>query len=175
MEPRQASDSPFYCIELRPNCSLTVRGAIWFFASLCVVSFGIAGFFVARGYWPVLPFAGLEMLVLGWALAVSMRRRHVHERIVVSHERVEIESGGPQSREHVVFPRHWAKVTLRVSRTALHPSRLLVESQGLAFEVGRFLTEEERRGLAVRLRQLIGNMNSSPPLAELKTGPATAG
>jgi hypothetical protein len=30
--------------------------------------------------------------------------------------------------------------------------------------VGRFLTEEERRSLAARLKQVVGNMNESPAL-----------
>jgi len=164
--PDQNTGAPFYVLELRPNCSLTVRGALLFFGSLCLVSFGIAGLFVSRGFWPVLPFAGLEMLVLGWALVLTMRQRHVVERIEISHAEVAVEARSRRRRERIVFPRHWAKVTLRVSHTALHPSRLFIESQGRVFEVGRFLIEEERRALAARLQQLIGSMNSSPPLAD---------
>ncbi len=160
------ADGPFYTLELRPNCSLTVHGALVFFGSLCLVSFGIAGLFAALGFWPVLPFAGLEMLVLGWALALTLRQRHVLERIEISHAEVVVEARSLRRRERIVFPRHWAKVTLRVSHTALHPSRLFIESQGRVFEVGRFLVEEERRALAARLQQLIGNMNSSPPLGD---------
>jgi len=165
MEPAsETPQAPFYGVELRPNCALTLRGALYFFASLCFVSFAIAGVFTALGFWPVLPFAGLEMLLLGWVLGLSMRQRHVVEHILISHSQVTIEARRPRSHERVVFPRHWAKVTLRVSHTALHPSRLFIESQGRDFEVGRFLVEEERRALATRLQQLIGNMNSSPPL-----------
>jgi len=45
-----------------------------------------------------------------------------------------------------------------------HPSRLVIESHGRACEVGRFLTEEERIGLAGRLRQLVGKSSESPAL-----------
>lgn len=62
-------------IELVPNCSLTTRQASAFFASLCTVSFTNAGIFVLRGLlWPVLPFAGLEMARLGWALVAESPR-----------------------------------------------------------------------------------------------------
>jgi uncharacterized membrane protein len=40
----------------------------------------------------------------------------------------------------------------------------MIESRGRAFEVGSFLTEEDRRLLAERLRCLVGGMNESPPL-----------
>jgi len=151
-------------VELRPNCALSRRSATFFFASLCAVCFGIAGFFAAHGFWPVLPFAGLEMLVLGWALAVSMRRRHTLQRIGISQDLVSIEAREARSSVHLVFPRHWAKVTLRVPRTALHPSRLFVECQGSTVEVGGFLIEDERRALAAWLQHWIGNVNASPPL-----------
>lgn len=71
-------------IEISPNCSLSARGAGLFFGSLCLVSFGIAGSLALLGYWPVLPFAGLEMGLLGWALWTSLQRRHRHQAIVIS-------------------------------------------------------------------------------------------
>jgi len=48
-------------IEICPHCSLSVRGACLFFGSLCFVSFTVAAVMASRGFWPVLPFAGLEM------------------------------------------------------------------------------------------------------------------
>ncbi len=41
------------------------RGARLFFAAACVVPIGIAGVLAYKGFWPVLPFAGLEMALLG--------------------------------------------------------------------------------------------------------------
>ena len=65
----------------------------------------------------------------------------------------------------VVFPRHWARVKLRRPHSRLHPSCLTIESHGRRCEVGSFLTEQERRGLAQRLTRLIGRINESPSLA----------
>jgi uncharacterized membrane protein len=161
---RAEQDAVFYRVELRPNCALTVATAALFFGSLCVVSFTIAGLFALQGFWPVFPFAGLEMLVLGWALWISLRARFVRQCIGISQHEVVIELRTRTTEERFVFPRHWAKVTLRASYTALHPSRLLIESHGRACEIGGFLTEEERRALAARLKQVIGAVNESPPL-----------
>ena len=47
----------------------------------------------------------------------------------------------------------------------LHPSRLTIESHGRQCELGSFLTDEERYGLALRLQRLIGRINESPSLA----------
>jgi len=152
-------------IEIVPNCSLSTRGALVFFGSLCLATFGIATFMTFRGFWPVLPFAGLEMLLLGWALHRSLQRRYQSETITVSDDDVRIEHTDPIHYVEVVFPRHWARVKLRRPHSRLHPSRLTIESQGRQCEVGSFLTEQERRGLAQRLQRLIGRMNESPSLA----------
>lgn len=136
-----------------------------FFGALCFSTFGIAGFMTLRGYWPILPFAGLEMLLLGWALVRSMERRHHCETITVSEDDVRIEQRDRAHYVEVVFPRHWARVTLRRPDSPLHPSRLTIESHGRRCEVGSFLTEQERRGLAQRLTRLIGRIDESPALA----------
>jgi uncharacterized membrane protein len=153
-------------IEISPHCSLTPRGAWLFFGSLCVTSFGLAGCVALQGFWPVLPFAGLEMALLGWALRVSMRRRHHRQTITVTPETVEIEELLHDDARRVVFPRHWAQVRIRAGHSPLHPNRLTIESHGRRCEVGSFLNEHERTGLARRLKRLIGRIDESPPLPD---------
>ena len=46
----------------------------------------------------------------------------------------------------------------------------MLESRGRTAEVGRFLTEDERRSLAARLKQLVGNANEPPALQEKERG-----
>jgi uncharacterized membrane protein len=150
-------------IELSPHCSLSVRGAFVFFGVVCFGTFGVAGAATILGYWPVLPFAGAEMLLLGWALKTNMQRRFERESITVTESEVVIEDAQATPRR-VVFPRHWARVKIRRPKSPLHRGQLFIESHGRGREVGKFLTEEERRHLAAELRQLIGDMNQSPAL-----------
>jgi uncharacterized membrane protein len=152
-------------IELAPNCSLTPRSARLFVGSTAAATFGLAGFFALQGLWPILPFAGLEIGLLAWAVRSSMRRGEEREVILVSDSEVVIERRAPTGSGLTVFPRHWARVKLRDPQTAARPSRLTIESHGRACEVGRFLTEDERRGLARRLQRLVGNTSESPVLA----------
>jgi uncharacterized membrane protein len=149
-------------IEICPNCSLTVRSACLFFGIACIVPCGVAGLLALKGFWPVLPFAGLEMALLGWALAVCLERRFDRQTITVTEVDVSVDTRGRAHSEHVVFPRHWAQVKLRRPAARLHPSLLTIESHGRRCELGSFLTEEERRGLALRLQRLIGRVNESP-------------
>jgi len=149
--------------DLIPHCSLSVRGALVFFGSVCLVTFGVAGAATLMGYWPVLPFAGAEMLLLGWALRSNMQRRFERESIHVTETEIVIEDAHATPRR-IVFPRHWARVKIRRPKSPLHRGQLVIESHGRAYEVGKFLSEEERRQLAAGLGQLIGGMNQSPAL-----------
>jgi uncharacterized membrane protein len=151
--------------DLVPHCSLSVRGAAVFFGSVCVPTFGIAGVATALGFWPVLPFAGAEMLLLGWALRLNMQRRFERETIQVTETEVIVEDAHANP-SRVVFPRHWARVKIRRPHSPLHRGQLVIESHGRGREVGKFLTEEERRHLAAELRLLIGDMNQSPELPD---------
>ena len=151
-------------IVLIPNCSLTPRTALVFFAGIFAVSLTFALLFALKGLWPVLPFWGLEMVALGIALHLSLKRRHHRQEVLITDSEIRIITLSPAGREKQEFSRHWAKVRLRRPRSSRYPSRLLIESHGRAFEVGSFLTEEERRSLATRLHAMVGRLNESPPL-----------
>lgn len=150
--------------ELVPRCSLTRGSARIFIALVAAPTFGIAGALSLQGYWPVLPFAGLEIGLLMWAVRTSMRRGSERETITISEDSVTVRQRWHEGEHSRVFPRHWARVTLHAPLAALHPSRLMLESRGRACELGKFLTEDERRSLAVRLKQLVGNVNETPAL-----------
>ncbi len=64
----QYTEGDFKEFIIRPNSSLSWRGNKIFFFMLFFVSFMIAVSFAMVGMWMILPFAGLEMLLLGSAL-----------------------------------------------------------------------------------------------------------
>jgi len=152
-------------IVICPNCSLSLRGAALFFGGLCVFCFTLGGLLALKGMWPILPFSGLEMLLVGWALHASLARRYRSEIITLTDSDISVESRDRTRSRRTVFQRHWAQVKLRRPASRLHPSRLTIESHGRQCELGSFLTDEERYGLALRLQRLIGRINESPSLA----------
>lgn len=160
----QSVPEPRHRIELEPNCSLSPNAACLFVGSVSILTIAVALVFTLQGFWPVLLFASLEIAVLIWAVRASRRNGEQREVIVVSDQIVVVERLGRTGPSQTVFPRHWSRVTLHGPQAASHPSRLTIESHGRACEVGRFLTEEERRGLAERLRLLVGKTSESPAL-----------
>jgi len=151
-------------IELVPNCSLKPAGALLFFGSTCLFSLCFALIFVFQGFWPVLPFWALEMLALGLALRASMRRGKYTQTVLITESQISLVTLSRRGAQKQEFARHWAKVRLRSPPRRLGTSRLTLESHGRAYEVGSFLTEEDRRLLAERLGRLVGGVNESPPL-----------
>lgn len=143
-------------IELRPNCSLTPRAARIFFASMAAVALGIAGLFAARGLWPVLPFAGVELALLGAALLVSMHDGRRQEVIRILDDRIVIEKRDRKGSRRLEFSRYWARLALLAAPSAGHPSRLLLRSHGRQCEIGAFLTEDARLALKRRLESCLG-------------------
>jgi uncharacterized membrane protein len=151
-------------IELAPNCSLTPATAKLFFGGTCLFSLAFCSIFVFFGFWPVLPFWALEMLALGLALHASMQRRRYTQTVTITESQISLVTRTRDGEAKQEFARHWAKVRLASPRTRPYPSRLTIETSGRAFEVGSFLSEEERCRLAKRLRYLVGGINESPPL-----------
>lgn len=140
---------------IQPNASLTPRWAVAFLASMCTVSFGIAGLFTWMGYWVVLPFAGLEMLALAAGLWWSVRDNAYREVVSVDGERVRVEAGRGSPQRRWEFQRAWLQVRLQPGEHRNGPTRLLVTSSGRGCELGRCLTDEEREEVAERLRRWV--------------------
>jgi uncharacterized membrane protein len=151
-----------HSFELRPNSSLTPRAAAWFYGSLVALLLGVAIGCTALGFWPVLPFAGLEAAVLLGAVRWVQRRAAAREYIRVDDVSVVVEKclpGPSRNNAHVAyaFQRPWTRVELRRGQPAHWPSRLLFSSRGRSVEVGAFLTDGERRGLKNRLAELLAD------------------
>ena len=116
----------------------------------------------ALGLWPILPFAGLEVGLLYWAVKWILHRAEAREYIRVDDASVLIEKCAPggrgvTSRNAYAFPRRWTRLELCPGRPAHWPSRLLLSSRGRSVEIGAFLTDGERRGLKDRLAEVLAD------------------
>ncbi len=136
---------------LRRNCSVTPAQLGLLYASLCVVSLGVAGFFWTQGATLVLPFAALELLAVGAAFLVYARHAADGERIrLLAHALVvEQETAGRLQRSE--FAREW----VRVEPAAVAPNLIEVRAGGESVQVGRFLRAELRPALAREIRQAL--------------------
>ena len=144
---------------IRPNQSLSWHGALRLYAiiSFCCLGIGVA--YALYGFWPVLPYTGLVVVVLGVAFYRCLSRSQVREVVSVNAEVVRVEKGRRKPQQHWECPRAWARISLERSPIAWYPQRLAIAFQGKQVVIGRFLNEEERGVLAVELEQAIHREN----------------
>lgn len=142
---------------IAPNASLSSRQAWAFIGLLGAVSLSIGGFFAVQGFWPILPFAGLELIAVAAALVYSLRRNAYREVLSFDEQTVEITTGevGRGIGMKVRLPRSRTRVLVEPGVHRNHPSRLLLCCGAQTMELGRCLTDEERDGIAQRMRELI--------------------
>ncbi len=138
-----------------PNRAMPWRHQVIAFSIIAAFSLGVAIGFFMQGLTLVLPFAGLELTALGAALYVSAWRGGKREVISITSDKVKVETGRDVPEQEYIFERSWVQVVLEKSWSSWYPSRLLLRSHGKQIEVGGFLNEEERQGLAIALRQAI--------------------
>jgi len=156
---------------IRPNQSLSWRQAIQVYAAIAIVCLGIGIAYALHGFWTVLPFAGLEILVLGAAFYLCLTRSQIREVVSVNASVVTVEKGRKIPEERWECPRVWARIRLEPPQFAWYPSRLAIAYQGRQVELGAFLNEEERRALAAELQQVI-HRDDWQPGSQARDNPA---
>lgn len=136
---------------LKRNCSVTPAQLGWLYASLCVVSMGIATFFWAQGAWMILPFAWLELLAVGGAFLVYSRHAADGERISLQGRQLVVELENAGRLERAEFHRDWVRIEPRADGRSL----IEVSGQGRSVNVGRYVRPELRQALAREIRQAL--------------------
>ena len=140
----------------RPRCSLTraqERLVFWGLVGLC---FGSAIGFAVLGYWLILPFAGLEIGLLAWALERLRSRESDYETLIIEGDAVMLEWSLGKRNGRREMNRQWARVVCDCSAPGRN-CHLSVSSHGRETEVGHYLSDEARLQLAATLRsRLLG-------------------
>ena len=148
------STQTVYTIEA--NRSLSWRQSKWLFLVLSGCLLLVSLYFASLGAWLVLPFTGLEILIVGIAIYCQSCCAHRKQYVRIGRNRVEI-GDSRHSVPPACFPRAWSQIVQIRDRKGWYPSRLLVGSHGKFVEVGKGLMEDERNSLAHQLRCAIGS------------------
>lgn len=139
----------------RPNCSLSARERKLVFAVTAAVSVTIGLAFSYVGAWPVMPFTGIELALLWYALRHAGSSANDFEKIVLESERLTIETRCGALVERHEFHPFWAHLRY-VRPQGHHHHRLLIRSHGREIELGRALTDEQKMMLAGELKTNLG-------------------
>jgi len=135
-----------FSLILKRNCSISPAGLAGVFAALACVAVAIGAGFALVGAWLVLPFAGLEVLLLGSAFVAYARRAADYERIELDSGRLTVEVGQAQKTSRYEMDACRARVRLEEERVLLSGAREQLE-------LGRHLDAESRARFAAELQK----------------------
>lgn len=135
-----------FSLTLKRNCSISPTGLACVFAALAVAVLAIGTGFALAGAWLILPFAGLEVLLLGGAFVLQARHAADYERIALERGqlRVEMAEGARLARYELDARR--VRVEVDGTHVVLHGARQ-------ALELGRHLDEESRIAFGAELKR----------------------
>ena len=140
---------------LRPRVLLAILGAV----ALINIAFALS--FILRGAWPIAPFMGLDVALLGWAFRASTRAARREERITLTPSQLCVSRKAPKARPREWrFNPYWVRVELE--DPAEHWSKLTLWSHGKFLRIGQFLAPEERVRFGERLRTALQAARAAP-------------
>lgn len=141
---------------LRPNCSLSWRWVKRLLVGLALCMAAVSAYWVVLGAWLVVPFTGLELLVLGLGFYLCSVAGHSREVIEIEGADLRVLRGHRRLVEVARFPRYWTQVVLSRDPRGWYPSRLVLRCHGRRCEVAARLVEAEREDLAAALQSWLG-------------------
>jgi uncharacterized membrane protein len=154
--PEPARELPFrdgnagFSLILKRNCSISPAGLAGVFAALAAVVLAIGGGFALAGAWLVLPFAGLEVLLLGVAFLAYARHAADYERIELESGRLTVEVG--EARKKVRY-----EMDARRARVCFEKEHIVLRGADGQLELGRHLDADGRARLAAELHKRLRN------------------
>ena len=141
-------------LTLTPNKSSTVQQNLIFFGFLSVICMTFAiGFFVL-GATMILPFAGLEILILFLVLKANRNWLNQSEKIELDKLYVKLKKG----KNDLIFDRFLSKFSIVDHKTK---KRIFITSDTEKVEIGSFLNEEEIEELITLLKKKVQDLNFS--------------
>src|SRR5213075_2760519 len=148
-EPRELpfrEEKRGFSVTLKRNCSISPASLACVFAALAIAVLAIGAGFALLGAWLILPFAGLEVLLLAGAFLLQARHATDYERIALERGRLKVE---------VADGRRLARYELdaRRVRVEVEGSRIMLRDARETLELGRYLDEPSRAMFGAELKK----------------------
>ena len=130
-------------LRLTPNRSLSWEGNVIFFGLIAVVTLIVAVGWSLAGAWMILPFAGLELAVVGYGLYYTSRECHRQEVFVLTADSVRLEKGIDRKESEWTMPRHWVRVIMEMPRHGFASPKLMLAYHDTRVSLGEFLNPDD--------------------------------
>ena len=149
------SEECTHSILLRPNQSTDWKSSLLFITIIAFTCLSIGIGFAFAGAIMILPFAGLEVLIVGYCLYLVMKKTYKQEVITLTKEKLKIEKGEGKINQVWEYYRMWSFVSVERPEHPWYPAHIVVTSKGERVPIGDFLTEDEKEDLVNNLERII--------------------
>lgn len=150
-----------FLIEISPNYSLRGWNRVIFLGSLAFICLSIGVFFFIMGAGLILPFAGLEVILVLTCFYISFRWSQQKEVVYISNEKIKLEKG------RLIKEKTWEEyrsfVVLEVEKNQYNSDEFCFQSKGERFYFGSFLNDEDKIILKNELKRIINQLNALSP------------
>ena len=146
-----------YLISLSPNSSLVGIYRIIFLASITLVCGGIGIIFYFFGAALILPFAGLELIILFIAFYLSFKWSSNKEKIYLSQDIVKVEKG--VNKAEYTWKEFRTFTYFNIKKDRDKSVRLSFRSKGKDIYIGDFLNEDDKKILKDEIKSIIEDLN----------------
>ena len=130
-------------ILLQPNLSLSWKTNLHLFIFIFLVTSVVAAYFISKGGWLVLPFSGLELIMIGTSWYMFFRHYSGCEVIHFTENKIVIERGKTSAEKSWEYQRHWSKFYIE-KKGFFDIPRIRIKSHGKEIELGSFLGYDEK-------------------------------
>ena len=142
-------------LTLKPNRSISWKGNLIFLLLISTPILIIAFGFLYVGAPIILPFAGLEILIVLFASYYVYQKTNKQEIITISPEKLIIEKGKFRPETSIEFIREWAYVFVERAKHPWYPVHIVISSKGQRVPVGEFLTDDDKKILIDKMDEII--------------------
>lgn len=158
-----SADAPLFAAILTPHRSMGWPGFIAVMAAVGAVNLVGAVVFTAVGAWPVLPFLGLDVLIIFLAFRANYRHARAFEEVVITPQEIRIRkvSWHGRAREWRFNPA-WTRLNQTRDEEDGHVVALTLDEGRRRLDIATFLPPVERDGFGKALRLALDEARRGP-------------
>jgi uncharacterized membrane protein len=141
---------------LRPSPPLAPKILLRILAGVALINLAFVAYFMFKGAWPIAPFMGLDVVLLGWAFRASTIAARREEHIVLTPSELSVERRFPKKPLRAwTFNPYWTHVEM--DDPPEHQSQLTLWSHGKFLRIAQFMAPEERAKFGQILKAALHN------------------
>jgi uncharacterized membrane protein len=151
---------------MKRNCSFTPEQLLSVYIAVSAVTLAIGAVFWWHGAVAVLPFAGIESLVLGASFLLYARHAADRETLMLVGNELHVEHHWGRRVERCSFRTPWLRVEPAMGGQPL----VELSGEGRRITIGRYVRPEMRAALARELRAALKRAHVTESIEDLELG-----